>query len=262
MTFFLFNHKKILICFSVFFCYVSMSLFSQQAKYAVANAHAHNDYEHPIPFYTAYNAGFGSIEADVFPVNGVLLVAHSKKDLQPQRTLKELYLMPLLKALSADNRVLNLLVDIKENYKVALPLLIKELEPLKQYISTPHQTNALTVLISGDRPPPAEYKNYPDFIFFDNDLKLPHSPDEWNRVGLVSLPFNKITEWKGHDHIKRKDKKHLRHIIDSVHSAGKPIRFWAAPDTIKSWKLQMKLHADLIGTDKIDELENFFKKNK
>jgi alkaline phosphatase len=48
-------------------------------------------------------------------------------------------------------------------------------------------------------------------------------------------------------------------MIDSVHSAGKPFRFWAAPDTKTSWKLQKKLNADLIGTDRIDALANFLR---
>ncbi len=260
LFFFASSNKIILICLILSFNFFSGRVFAQKIKYTVANAHAHNDYEHPVPFYTAYNAGFGSIEADVFPVNGVLLVAHSKKEIKPQRTLQALYLIPLLKELSIDtSRKLILLIDIKENYKVALVLLIQELESLKHYLSKPQQTRSLTILISGMRPPPAEYKNYTDYIFFDDDLKLPHTPDEWKRVGLVSLPFNKISDWKGEDNINRRDKKRLRHIIDSVHSSGKPIRFWAAFDTETSWKLQMKLHADLIGTDKIDELANFLR---
>jgi alkaline phosphatase len=32
----------------------------------VSNAHSHNDYEQPIPFRMAYQAGFGSVEADIF----------------------------------------------------------------------------------------------------------------------------------------------------------------------------------------------------
>ena len=257
----IYKNKEILICLIIFLNLFPASVFSQQQKYTAANAHAHNDYLHPVPFYTAYNAGFGSIEADVFPVDDVLLVAHSKKEIQSQRTLRELYLTPLLKELSKDTlRKINLLVDIKENYKAALSLLIKELEPLKNLMSSEKKYDRLTIVISGDRPPPSEYKNYPNYIFFDDDLTSHHSPEEWNRVGLVSLPFNKISEWKGEDNINRKDKKRLRNTIDSVHAAGKPIRFWAAPDTKNSWKLQMKLHADLIGTDKIDELANFLNK--
>ena len=37
-------------------------LFSQPVIYKVSNAHSHNDYEQKVPFLTAYNEGFGSIE--------------------------------------------------------------------------------------------------------------------------------------------------------------------------------------------------------
>lgn len=245
------------------FLFAYTSIQAQPRKYTTANAHSHNDYLNKTPFYTAYKAGFGSIEADVFPVNDVLVVAHSKAEIQPQQTLKSLYLMPLLKELSSDtSRRVNLLVDIKEDYTIVLPLLVQELEPLRPYLTTGKSPNRLTILISGTRPPPAEYKNYPLFIFFDDDLKLHHSAEEWKRVGLVSLPLTKISNWKGEDDISRKDKKEVRHIIDSVHSAGKSIRFWAAPDTEPSWKVQKKLHADLIGTDKIGELGSFLQKQE
>ena len=50
------------------------------------------------------------------------------------------------------------------------------------------------------------------------------------------------------------------HVVDSVHNAGKPIRFWAAPDNEQSWNLQMHLGVDLIGTDKIKELAEELRK--
>ena len=250
-----------------FFCLVFASLaflltvLAQQKIFTPSNAHAHNDYIHPIPFYTAYNAGFGSIEVDIFPVNGILCVAHSKNEIQPQLTLKSLYLDPLSDELKANNsRRIKLLVDIKENYELSLKFLLQEIEPLKTYLSTPKESKPLTILISGMRPAPAEYKNYPGYIFFDDDLKLPHKASEWERVGQVSLPFTKFSTWKGENSIEAKDKKLLTHIIDSVHLAGKTIRFWAAPDYEASWIMQMKLGVDLIGTDKIDELANFLRR--
>jgi glycerophosphoryl diester phosphodiesterase len=248
--------------FLLFLIFLTVQLTAQPANYSVANAHAHNDYEHPVPFYTAYNAGFGSIEADVFPVNGLLIVAHSKKEIQLQRTLDNLYIQPLLQELQKDrNRKVNLLIDIKENYKECLQLLMKELKPLKKYLfSNENNNNPVTILISGERPPPAEYKNYPDYIFFDDDLKLFHSPYEWRRVGLVSLSFQRYSGWNGQGTLAEKDKDTLHYVIDSVHNAGKKIRFWAAPDNENSWRTQMKLGVDLIGTDKIPVLSEFLKK--
>lgn len=254
--------RKLLSSFFVCLLLTSVNLFAQQKIYTVADAHAHNDYMHPVPFYTAWNAGYGSIEADVFPVNGKLLVAHDSSAIQPQRSLKSLYIGPLLKELKKNpDRKVNLLIDIKVNYKESLQLLIKELKPLKKYLFTDNdKAKPVTILISGERPPPGEYKNYPDYIFFDDDLRLFHSPEEWKRVGLVSLSFERYSSWKGEGTIPEKDKALLIHVIDSVHHAGKKIRFWGAPDNEDSWNLQMKLGADLIGTDKIEIFSAFLKK--
>ncbi len=88
---------------------------------------------------------------------------------------------------------------------------------------------------------------------------MPHNSAEWKRVGLVSQPFIKFSAWKGEGPLEERDEKLLKRTIDSVHHAGKTIRFWAAPDNEASWKMQMKLGVDLIGTDKIDELANFLR---
>jgi alkaline phosphatase len=87
-----------------------------------------------------------------------------------------------------------------------------------------------------------------------------HSPDEWERVGLVSLSFQRYSPWNGKGALSEKDKDTLLHVIDSVHNAGKKIRFWAAPDNKNSWLTQIKLGVDLIGTDKIQELSEFLTK--
>lgn len=231
---------------------------SPAKKYSTSNGHSHNDYLSANPFFGAFNAGFGSIEADIFPVDGDLFVAHHRHEIQQKYRLNGLYFQPLLESFSkGESRQLNLLIDIKDNYKASLELLISQLEPIKQFLSTPTEKKKIIISISGSRPLPSEYHLYPHFIFFDDDLKNKHTPDQWKRVSLVSLPFNKISTWKGQGEINRDDENKIRRKIDSVHSAGKPIRFWAAPDTEASWKLQMKLKADFIGTDKINELSAF-----
>jgi alkaline phosphatase len=157
-------------------------------------------------------------------------------------------------------RKLILLVDIKDDYKISLPLLVKELSSLNKFLSDQSKQRQLTVVISGNRPRPDEYINYPAFIFFDDDLKLSHSPNEWKRVGLVSLPLYRIKRWNGKDKFDAADSVNLKNLIDSVHQAGKPIRFWAAPDTELSWQMQMNVKVDLIGTDKINELAEFIRR--
>lgn len=244
----------------VFPLFVCLYVSAQPKTYTTANAHSHNDYLNSQPFERAYRNNFGSIEADIFPVNGVLVVSHSKKEIDPKMTLKELYINPLLKKLSQDKtRKLKLLIDVKEDYKQSLNLLVQELEPLKKYLSTSKKSGQVTIFISGSRPSPAEYKNYPDYILFDNDQSKPHNATDWKRVGLVSLSLQKFSAWKGVGPLDPTEQKKIKFTIDSVHHAGKTIRFWAAPDTEASWSKQMELGADLIGTDLVDELGTFLR---
>ena len=245
------------------YCVCILTACSNVKPYSTGNAHSHNDYLNPQPLECALSNQFGSVEADVFPVNGVLLVAHDKKDTLSSRSLYSLYTRPLFRLLTSSNKQkLNLLIDIKENHKLAIQLLLKELEPLMPYLSTPEKPNYLTVIISGERPVPAEYDNYPPYIFFDDNLKFSHNNEQWRRVLLVSLPFNKYSKWTGKGPLKGRERKRLQTIVDSVHRAGKPIRFWAAPDTKFSWEKQKQLGVDFIGTDKIRELGDFMKRNK
>ena len=248
-------------CYLLVFIFTGSFAIAQSKIFTNTNAHSHNDYLNDQPFHRAYKNGFGSIEVDIFPVDGILCVAHSKNEIQPRLTLKSLYFDPLLAALKADKtHPIKLLVDIKENHELSLELLIDEIEPLQPYLSTQTETKQVTILISGKRPQPSQYKNYPGYIFFDDDLKLAHTALEWERVGQVSLQFTKYSAWKGESSIETKDKKLLKRVIDSIHRAGKTIRFWAAPDNKASWLLQMKLGVDLIGTDKIDELADFLRR--
>src|ERR1700686_2617314 len=59
------------------------------------HAHAHNDYEHKRPLFDALDCGFCSVEADIWLVDGKLLVAHDRNQVKPERTLQALYLDPL-----------------------------------------------------------------------------------------------------------------------------------------------------------------------
>lgn len=86
------------------------------------NAHAHNDYYHKRPLLDALDHGFCSVEADVFLVDGELLVGHDRRELTAERSLRKLYLDPLRRRVKENGgRVyrepgeFTLLVDFKTN---------------------------------------------------------------------------------------------------------------------------------------------------
>ncbi len=233
----------------------------QTKVYTVADAHSHNDYKNSIPFFRAYNNGFGSIEADVYAVNGRLMVAHSKKEISDDRSLQNMYIAPLAEKLAHDpQRKLRLLIEIKEDYKVTLPLVEEELKPLAPYISHPGQPGRLSIVMTGAVPPAAEMINYPDWINFDVNHLNGFTAEQWQKIGLVSYPLSRYVRWDGKTALTDQAMEKIKAGIDSVHQAGKMIRFWESPDTQNSWLTLMRLGVDVIGTDDIDGLAEFLNK--
>ena len=53
-----------------------MTLTNSQAQTPLQRAHSHNDYEQKRPLFEALARGICSVEADIWLVNGKLLVAH------------------------------------------------------------------------------------------------------------------------------------------------------------------------------------------
>jgi len=240
--------------FTAFICHA----FAQK-KYTASNIHSHNDYSRPEAFYHAFNAGAGAIEADVYLRNGKLVVAHDTAAAKQLLSLYKIYLQPILKEFKTRPRPLNLVIDLKGAYAPILAELLEELKPLKHLIHTGRNNNPLNIIITGNRPPPAEYSKYPPYITFDDDLQLPHTPGQWERVAQVSLNFENYSKWRGDGTLSPVDEKVLKSIINAVHASGKKIRFWAAPDNKAGWQKLMELNADILSTDKIDELKEALK---
>src|SRR5438094_10005703 len=74
---------------------VSCSPLAPEQPRPLTRVHAHNDYEHKCPLFDALDHGFCSVEADIYLVDGQLLVAHMRSQVKPERTLEKLYLDPL-----------------------------------------------------------------------------------------------------------------------------------------------------------------------
>jgi hypothetical protein len=238
---------------------------SQEAKYSVKNAHSHNDYEQKNPFFEAYNQGFGSIEADVHLVNATLYVAHDAHEVKVGRTLQSLYLKPLAEKYRRNNRhiypdkshALVLLIDLKTGYQETLPALLKALKPYRNMLMP---KGNVQVVISGNTPPPAQFADYPNYLYFDGRPENSYTPDQNKRLGMISQSFRKYSQWKGQGEIPEEDKARLQMVVDQVHSQNKRIRFWATPDTESAWRLMMDLNADYINTDSIQALSTFLQK--
>lgn len=106
---------------------------SENLHQPVTKAQSHNDYKQSIPFLQAYYAGTGSIEADVYLLNGKLYVAHERKEVSEDCTLTDLYLKPLFNLFRKNSnhlypdssQHLQLVIDIKEDHEHVIPELLK-----------------------------------------------------------------------------------------------------------------------------------------
>jgi alkaline phosphatase len=244
------------------------SVLAQPAAYTTANAHSHNDYEQPQPFWEAYRHGFGSIEADIFLLNNEpeLLVAHTLEEIaQKKRRLDSLYLLPLIQCLRqhggypfADTtKKLQLLIDVKT---IAAPALQKLVETLERYPELSHNPS-VRFAISGNRPAQDSFQLYPACIVFDAELKKDYSNQALQKVVLMSANLKDYTSWNGTEQLPAQDKAVLAAVIRKAHDLYKPVRFWGAPDSPEAWRVLMDLGVDYINTDHIAALSDTLNKN-
>src|SRR5712671_5783881 len=148
-----------LLCALWFAC---LSVCSQDNPRPLTRVHAHNDYEHKRPLLDALDHGFCSVEADIYLVDGQLLVAHMRKDVKPTRTLEKLYLEPLRERVKQNHGhvypggpEVTLLIDIKTDWKTTYTVLRETLKTYSDILSTfqndTKNTNAIVAIITGDR---------------------------------------------------------------------------------------------------------------
>ncbi|HPN58970.1 MAG TPA: alkaline phosphatase, partial [Chitinophagaceae bacterium] len=236
---------------------------AQPTSYSAENEHSHNDYEQATPFWSAWKQGFGSIEADIFLHQGVLLVAHEKSQLKNQFTLDSLYLAPLQKCIlqnkgqvyTDSSRFLQLMIDIKTEARSTLSVLAETLKKYPVLINCP----TLIITISGNRPDPNDFFNWPTWIHFDAVPGTIYPTTALAKVEMFSDNFKNYSSWNGKGRIPESEKTVLQSLIEKTHQAGKKIRFWNAPDGLNSWYAFTSMGVDYINTDQVEGLGTFFR---
>lgn len=234
-------------------------------------AHAHNDYLHAHPLLDALDHGFTSVEADIFLVDGKLLVAHTERGLRPERTLEALYLDPLRERAKANGGQIysggngfHLLIDLKSAGVPTYQALAKVLAQYADIVSVVRdgklEPKAVSVTISGDRPRElmmSESVRYAGYDGRTSDLDSDVSADF---MPLVSDSWGSQFKWRGQGPLSDAERAKLRELVGKAHAHGRKIRFWAAPDRGDAWRELQAAGVDLINTDDLDGLERFLRK--
>jgi hypothetical protein len=251
----------------------------QQRVEPLAQAHAHNDYEHARPLFDALDHGFTSVEADIFLVDGDLLVAHDPADLDPARTLRSLYLDPLRqKALHGGiypgRRVdFQLLIDIKtegESTYAALDSVLRS--PRYAFLWTSYRSGRVwrgpvTAVVSGNRPRATMEAQRSRVAFYDgriaNQSDLGPGADA-RLTPLVSDNWTTLFSWTGVGPMPADERAELRAIVRTAHDAGQRVRFWATPDVAGPereaiWRELVAAGVDHLNTDDLAGLAGFLR---
>lgn len=230
---------------------------STQSYGQAPKLHSHNDYLQKVPLWEAIAAEASSIEVDLVLNESKLFVAHEKESVQPHRTLENLYLNPIVEGLKngtiPDPIPFFLLIDLKSEPVSSLSLLQESLRPYESILYGAGRPTGLKLVISGNRPAISTYDSYPAYMFFDHQQVESIEDIQSDRVAMVSLPYTRFSKWNGKGRIIEEELQAVKSVVERVHAAGKPIRFWATPDSKSAWKALVDLGVDYVNTDKLAE---------
>jgi len=233
------------------------------------NAHAHNDYEHERPLFSALENGFVSIEADVHLVNGKLLVAHDNPN-SSTRKLEDLYIRPLdsLAKLNGGriypekDIIVLLMVDVKTNANETFDALQDLLSKYGESIDRRDHKGAFQVFISGNRAIDMIRNDPYHLASIDGrpeDLGKGFTIEE---MPVISENYKKIINWNGTGEPSKRDLTKLTELASKVHAENKKLRLWAIPDNENAWNVLLDAGVDLINTDRLKELNSFLTTKK
>uniref|UniRef100_A0A8H7TSH1 Altered inheritance of mitochondria protein 6 n=1 Tax=Bionectria ochroleuca TaxID=29856 RepID=A0A8H7TSH1_BIOOC len=264
---------------------------SSPAAILPASCHSHNDYWRERPLFSALEAGCVGVEADVWPYKDELFVAHGLDTIVPNRTLKSMYLNPLLQQLDGTGRspsslpattprglyksrptqTLVLLVDFKSHPEKTWSLLMRELEPLRRsmlltsYVSNQKIIRPITVVVTGDIPAyllnqdeSAESRD----VFLDAPLSNVQSGlydaanSHWASMSLAKLVGSVSSSGFSSLQLAK-----IRSQVRSAHDHGLQVRFWKLPTwpiglRNKIWASLREEGVDILNTDDLQNAAN------
>jgi len=244
--------------------------------------HSHNDYWRRIPLFDGIHAGCIGTEADVWHFGDELFVGHSASSLTANRTLRSLYVDPLVEILEGQNpkrkegngilngvfdvdasQTLVFMIDFKTDGNKTFPIVQSQLARLRDggYLTYFNGKEVIpgpiTVVGTGNTPFHLVTANstYRD-IFFDAPLADLGEISPYNTTNsyyastslyeLVGLP------WTGS--FSKEKVKQIQDLIIKAQTLGLKARYWETPGWPVGlrnyvWELLMKLGADMLNVD-------------
>ncbi len=235
---------------------------------SLPHAYAHNDYWHKRPLLDALENGFTHVEADVYLRRSRLVVSHNPPLFGHKRTIEELYLKPLLSRFQTAGAgspsalgTIVLMVDIKSKGRKTIRALNKTLEPYQSILSGFENGKVnirnLTIVVTGHRPLRQIESEGIRYFFVDADLKK-NGRQPTDLYMTASCKYSRLLRWKGKGRIPSSEQRRLMTLVDRAHAMGEKVRLWNSPDKKPVWDFLMNCGVDLINTDKLTALKQYF----
>lgn len=228
--------------------------------------HSHNDYWRPVPFWTAYSSKLYSYEADIYYVDGQIYVAHDREDIKPENTLEKLYIEPIVSVYKANEgkpwkdakHGIQLLVDIKDETDPSMQALSEAFGRYPEVFDRSVNPYGVQIAITGNFPEPEDFDKWPKFMGIDGRLDIDYTPEQFERVVLISEYLGDFVKWNGKGTLIPEQEEKLKEVIDRVHKMGRPIRFWSTPECETTYYTFYNLGIDFVNTDDPASASAFF----
>lgn len=245
--------------------------------------HSHNDYWRKQPLFSALRTGCIAVEADLFAIRDRLFVAHEKARMQENNTLSKMYLEPLYSILQRNNpsnsstssfkgvygqapdQTLVLTIDFKSKHSKIWPLLLDQLQPLRERGWLSHAANGtfisrpITVVATGNSRLDDITQNPWKDVFLDAPLAdLDGGRYNVTNSYYASVSFKKsIGYFRSSGIMGREQILKVRKQIQKAHDLGLKSRYWGTPVhpvevRNKLWEVLLDEGVDLLNADDLD----------
>jgi len=256
--------------------------------------HSHKDYQQNLPLLTALSYGASSVDADVWEVDGQLLLGDKQSKVTPKRNLKNIYLDQLDWLLGDANQVrmgnstcgvyatapylpLQLVIRVLSDGSSGYELLKQTIQPFYKagYLSTYNTSDPnaglvfgpVTVIAAGNVPVSKVVDGDPDdpirYIFFDAPLDNIDDPNVNYTTTLspiAAAPWGSTIglRWL----IPSLARKKIKYYVDQAHARGIQARFFDTPSIPKwarnkVWQMLLDEGADWLSVNDLCDAGSF-----
>jgi hypothetical protein len=230
-------------------------------------AHAHNDYAHTRPLLDALDAGFHSVETDIYYAGGKLAVSHDGK--RSGGTLESLYLAPLQAQVTShhgsvygDGKPFRLVIDLKDGndaLPATLDAVFARYPMLSKFTNGTYVPGAVEIVFTGDAAMKRKMVSTTCWGTRDSNELSTAEPVADLRWTDFALDWHNCVDWNGEGAISEDDQRTLVYLASYAHALHRTLRLFGAPDRPAVWAAELAAGVDFISTDDLAGLSRFLR---